>query len=127
IPSAQTVSTVPDGIQSQPEAVRPVIDSGVRIIDNAVDPVISQAFAHAPSPEAVTEPVLRAADVAAIVWAVGIAALRLCAAVSWLRLRSRVSAAVRLRDNVYQSEFVSSPFVLGMFRPKIYLPFTIDS
>ena len=127
IPSAQTVSTVPAGIQSQPEAVRPVIDSGVRFIDNAVNPVISQAFVDAPSPEAVAEPVLRAADAAAIVWAVGLAALLLYAAVSWLRLRSRVSTAVRLRDNVYQSEFVSSPFVLGMFRPKIYLPYAIDS
>lgn len=127
IPSAQTVSTVPAGIQSQPEAVRPVIDSGMRFIDNAVNPVISQAFVNAPSPEAVTEPVLRAADVAAIVWVAGLAALLLYAAVSWLRLRSRVSTAVRLRDNVYQSEFVSSPFVLGMFRPKIYLPFAIDS
>ena len=127
IPSAQTVSTVPAGIQSQPEAVRPVIDSGMRFIDNAVNPVISQAFVNAPSPEAVAEPVLRAADVAAMVWAVGLAALLLYAAVSWLRLRSRVSTAVRLRDNVYQSEFVSSPFVLGMFRPKIYLPFAIDS
>lgn len=127
IPSAQTVSTVPAGIQSQPEAVRPVIDSGVRFIDNAVNPVISQAFVNAPSPEAVAEPVLRAADVAAMVWALGIAALLLCAALSWLRLRSRVSTAVRLRDNVYQSEFVYSPFVLGMFRPKIYLPFAIDS
>lgn len=127
IPSAQTVSTVPAGIQSQPEAVRPVIDSGVRFIDNAVNPVISQAFVDAPSPEAVAEPVLRAADVAAIVWVAGLAALLLYAAVSWLRLRSRVSTAVRLRDNVYQSEFVSSPFVLGMFRPRIYLPFAIDS
>ena len=127
IPSAQTVSTVPAGIQSQPEAVRPVIDSGVRFIDNAVNPVISQAFVDAPSPEAVAEPVLRAADVAAIVWVAGLAALLLYAAVSWLRLRSRVSTAVRLRDNVYQSEFVSSPFVLGMFRPKIYLPYAIDS
>lgn len=127
IPSAQTVSTVPAGIQSQPEAVRPVIDSGMRFIDNAVNPVISQAFVNAPSPEAVAEPVLRAADVAAIVWVAGLAALLLYAAVSWLRLRSSVSTAVRLRDNVYQSEFVSSPFVLGMFRPKIYLPFAIDS
>lgn len=127
IPSAQTVSTVPAGIQSQPEAVRPVIDSGVRFIDNAVNLVISQAFVNAPSPEAVAEPVLRAADVAAIVWVAGLAALLLYAAVSWLRLRSSVSTAVRLRDNVYQSEFVSSPFVLGMFRPKIYLPFAIDS
>lgn len=127
IPSAQTVSTVPAGIQSQPEAVRPVIDSGVRFIDNAFNPVISQAFVDAPSPEAVAEPVLRAADAATIVWVAGLAALLLYAAVSWLRLRSRVSTAVRLRDNVYQSEFVSSPFVLGMFRPKIYLPFAIDS
>ena len=55
-------------------------------------------------------------------WFAGIALLLLYSAVSCLLLKRKVYAAVRFRDNIYQSEHVSSPFVLGIFRPRIYLP-----
>lgn len=45
------------------------------------------------------------------------------ALVSWLILKRRIRTAVLLRDNIYQSERVRTPFVLGLIRPKIYLPF----
>ena len=57
------------------------------------------------------------------VWAAGTAVLALHALLSWRRLRRELSAAVRYRDNIFQSERVLSPFVFGLFRPKIYLPF----
>ena len=47
--------------------------------------------------------------------------------VSTLRLRHRVREAVRLRGNIYQSERIDSPFVLGTIRPRIYLPYRMDS
>ena len=47
--------------------------------------------------------------------------------VSTLQLRHRVREAVRLRGNIYQSERIDSPFVLGTVRPKIYLPYHMDS
>ncbi len=62
--------------------------------------------------------------VLAWVWASGMAVMALATAVSYLRLRKKVATAVRLQGNVYQSEHVASPFILGLFRPRIYLPFS---
>lgn len=61
------------------------------------------------------------------VWLFGVLALFLYTAVSTLRLRHQVREAVRLRGNIYQSEQVASPFVLGILRPRIYLPYHMDS
>ncbi len=60
-------------------------------------------------------------------WLIGMGVLLLYALVSWWRLRRRVAAAVRYRDNIFQSEHVDSPFVLGVFQPRIYLPFQMDA
>ena len=45
--------------------------------------------------------------------------------IGYARLRRRVSDAVILRDNIWQSEKVTSPFVFGLLRPRIYLPFVM--
>ncbi|NLE13608.1 MAG: hypothetical protein GX628_08040 [Clostridiales bacterium] len=58
-----------------------------------------------------------------VVWLAGIAALLLYAAAAYIRLRRRVDTAVLYKDNIFRSENVSSPFVFGIVRPKIYLPF----
>jgi beta-lactamase regulating signal transducer with metallopeptidase domain len=55
----------------------------------------------------------------------GILALALYGIMSYLRVKKKISTAVLFRDNIYQSEAVASPFVLGMIRPKIYLPFAM--
>ena len=56
------------------------------------------------------------------VWAVGAAGTLLWAAGSYLRLRRRISDAVRIQGNVYESDRIDTPFVCGFFRPRIYLP-----
>ena len=61
------------------------------------------------------------------VWLAGAAVLLLYGAVSSLCLHRRVREAVRLRGNIYQSERIDSPFVLGTISPKIYLPYRMDS
>ncbi|MBQ6898246.1 MAG: hypothetical protein IJN70_04635 [Clostridia bacterium] len=60
------------------------------------------------------------------VWLLGIAVLLIYTLISYLRLKRKVGTAVKLRDNIYQSENVVSPFVLGLIKPKIYLPFNIN-
>ncbi len=60
------------------------------------------------------------------VWLAGIAAMLIYTAVSYVRLRRNVGTAVLLRDNIYQSENVTSPFVLGLLRPTVYVPFKVD-
>ena len=64
--------------------------------------------------------------IAAVVWLVGMAAMALYLAGSYVRLRVRLRTAVRLEDGVWESEQAPSPFVLGFIRPRIYLPFGLD-
>jgi len=59
------------------------------------------------------------------IWITGMAILLVYTAVSYWRLRRKVSEAVILRDNIYQSENAGSPFVLGVFKPRIYLPYNM--
>lgn len=61
-----------------------------------------------------------------VIWISGMIFLALYTAISYWRLRRKVSEAVILRDNIFQSENVASPFVLGVFRPRIYLPYNMD-
>lgn len=60
-------------------------------------------------------------------WLAGMALMLGYALVSWWRLRRRILSAVRLEGNVYQSEFAEKPFVLGIVKPRIYLPFGMES
>lgn len=59
---------------------------------------------------------------ATLVWLAGIGVLAAYSVVSLLRLRQRLVGAVPLRDNIYLVDYIDSPFVMGIFCPKIYLP-----
>ena len=58
----------------------------------------------------------------ALMWAGGMAAMALYALVSWLRLRRRVWTAARLEGRVWVSDRIGAPFLLGLIRPRIYVP-----
>ena len=62
----------------------------------------------------------------AIVWGVGMSLMAVYTVVSFLSLRRKLRTAVILRDNIFQCETVSSPFVLGILKPRIYLPYAMD-
>ncbi|MBQ8503991.1 MAG: M56 family metallopeptidase [Clostridia bacterium] len=56
------------------------------------------------------------------VWLTGIAAMVIYSIASYFKLRKKLIGAVPLRDNIFLSDYINSPFVMGLFRPKIYLP-----
>ena len=58
-----------------------------------------------------------------IIWLIGLAALVAYSLLSYLRLRKRVSTAVKLTGNVFEADTIRSPFVLGFVKPRIYIPF----
>ena len=118
IPSAETIS--PE-IMMSPE---PTIHTGVPAINSVVNPIITETFA--PEPVASANPLQIWIPVLAMIWGIGVALLLAYTAISYWRLHRKVRTAVLLRDNIFQSEVVSSPFVLGIIKPKIYLPFQID-
>ena len=119
IPSAETISPTIMMEQS------PSVQTGVPALNHVINPVISGSFT--PALGASANPLQIWIPVLAGIWLFGIAALFLYSAVSYCRLRRKVCEAVILRDNIYQSENVCSPFVLGIIRPKIYLPYHMDS
>ena len=119
IPSAETLS--PEVVRFDPA---PTITSGVTIIDNAVNPSLSESFAAAPL--ASVNPLYVWTYLAGWVWLIGLAAMLLYALVSYLRLRRRVSASIPLRENVYVCDDIASPFILGIVHPRIYLPSALD-
>ena len=60
------------------------------------------------------------------VWALGVICMLGCGAVSYIKLKKRLQNAVLLYDNVYGSDRIGSPFALGVFRPRIYIPFGLN-
>ncbi len=118
LPSAETISP---SIMMDPT---PAVRTGVPALNSVINPVISSSLA--PAPGASANPLQIWIPVLGIVWMLGIAALILYATVSYWRLRRRISEAVILRGNIYQSECIGSPFVLGLIKPKIYLPYQMD-
>ena len=118
IPSTQTI------LMNIEMAAKPAIDSGVEVVNSMVNPMIAASFT--PNPAASANPLQIWIPLAAVIWAFGMVLMFLYTAISYWRLNRRIDAAVRYRDNIFQSENVSSPFVLGIIKPKIYLPFQMN-
>ena len=119
IPSAETVS--PAAVQFDPA---PTITSGVSVIDNAVNPSLSEHFSAVPT--ASVNPLYVWTEIAGWVWLIGLGAMLLYALVSYLRLRRRVSVSLPVQDHIYLCDAISSPFILGVVKPRIYLPSGLD-
>lgn len=72
------------------------------------------------------DPLKAPVALATLVWLAGIGVLAAYSVVSLLRLRRRLIGAVPLRDNIYLADYIDSPFVMSIFRPKIYLPSSLS-
>ena len=118
IPSGETVSPtiMTDSV--------PTINTGIPVINSTVNPIISESLT--PGSGTSANPLQIWIPILTIVWVLGVAALVIYAAVSYARVRLKVGTAVVLHGSIYQSENVISPFVLGVIKPKIYLPISID-
>ena len=145
IPSGETISA--EAVRFAPA---PAIDSGIPALNEALNPMIGERFA--PAPGTSVNPLYIWTAVAGIVWLVGVAVMAGYALLGSLRMRSVVREAVplgmcgesyetgeagtcaephrarpletgaALPDNVWLCDAVRSPFILGIVRPKIYLP-----
>ncbi len=117
IPSAETISP---GIMMDRT---PEINTGISIINNTVNPIISSSFS--PNPAASANPLQILIPIISVIWIAGIVIMLAYTVISYLCLKRKIRTAVLLRENIYQSERVTSPFVFGVIRPKIYLPFNV--
>lgn len=115
IPSGETLSRT-----TVMYAQRPEITSGVSILNRTLNPVIQDAFA--PSPGASVNPLQVWMFFGGILWVIGLTVLILYALASFWRLYVRLRESIPIEENVRLCDGVESPFILGIVRPRIYLP-----
>jgi beta-lactamase regulating signal transducer with metallopeptidase domain len=118
IPSAQTIP--PTIIYDK----APEIESGIPAVNEVLNPIITETFA--PDPTTSANPLQIWGFVASAIWLVGLILMVGYMLFGYFRLRLRLRTATKYRENVYESEQVSSPFILGIFRPRIFLPYNLD-
>ena len=113
-------SLVPSANLVAPEIMldpAPTIQSGIPAVNAVINPVIQNSFA--PTPGASMNPLQFWIPAAAILWLAGLAAMILYTFISYWQLKRKVSGSEQVRDNIYRGQNVPSPFVLGIFRPRI--------
>ena len=118
IPSAETF---PEKIISGPSFD---IQTGISPVDNRINDYLGDRYF-----EGVTVPANNGNNIMTIltiVWIIGILLLVAYTIISYRRLHREIDTAVHYKDNIFQSENVSSPFVLGIINPRIYLPFSMN-
>lgn len=79
------------------------------------------------TPVTPTAPTVDYWQIASIVWLAGVAGLLAAGLLSYFRLKQKLRVSLRLRDNIYLCDGISGPFVLGLVRPKIYIPSQLDA
>lgn len=142
IPSAETIP------QEIVYAQEPAIQSGISFLNQAVNPVISQSLA--PKGFGSVNPMQIALYIASWLWIAGIIGMLVYAAISYLGVRRKVSASVPVSEStchachteslyhkikgshsaqnlLWLCDYIDSPFILGILRPRIYLPSTLDT
>ena len=125
IPSAQTL---PQDFTYSPA---PIINSGIPALNSTVNPVISESLA--PAPGASVNPTQVLSFAASVIWIVGVVGMLLYMLISYLSLKLKVRESVGIakpdgsgtEKRVRVCDRISSPFVLGVIFPKIYIPSTL--
>lgn len=114
VPSAQTI---PENIGYMQA---PVIHSGVAILNSAVNPILQESFA--PKPWESANPLQIVSFIASNLWVLGIVVMILYAGISYWKLQRKVKEAIPVQNPIYLCEGLASPFILGIWKPRIYLP-----
>lgn len=94
----------------------PSINTGITALDNSVSAVLPAA-----TPYASMNPMQGLAYIGIFVWLIGIAALIIYSIVSLVMLKSQLKGT-HYKENIYFCDGIKTPFVIGVFKPKIYLP-----
>lgn len=118
IPSTQTLP--PDIAYTD----TPTINSGIPFLNSSVNPIVSESFSPTVGDSA--NPLQIVLYIAGVVWLVGMAVMLAYAIVSYALVRRRVREAVPLNENVYLCDRIEAPFILGVFRPRVYMPSTVS-
>ncbi len=117
VPSTQTIAPPHSVSQTAPD-----IETGINFIDAPLNEYIDTNFVASVETTAEKMSFDGVMDIVGIVWAVGVVVMLAYGLISYLHLKHKVRISLPCGENVYCCDDIASPFILGVFRPRIYLP-----
>jgi len=99
---------------------RPTIHTGVMVINSVVNPYIFESMA--PEVGNSVNPMQVVMSLGTIIWIAGMIVMLVYTAVSFWKIKNKVDVSLSVRENIYLCDYIDIPFVLGIVRPRIYLP-----
>lgn len=104
-------------------STEPQINTGLNIVDNAINPMLSMPN-HI---EESASPLQIWLSIASVIWVIGIVIMLVYSIYQLIKLKQKLIGAIPSRDNIYLADHIDSPFVMGVVRPKIYLPSSLST
>lgn len=132
VPSTDTVPT------TFTYDVVPKIHTGINDANSTINPILQNQYDKAQisyyaqstyPPEggnSFVDLLSNIAHIGAIVWIAGVVLMFLYMLISYVKIHLKIRTATHFKDNIYESEFVSSPFIFGIYKPKIYIPYNLN-
>ena len=125
-----SISLMPENIESIPEAIvyidKPSIDAGVSIINKYVSNPDNNPLTIVNPADSVNQ-IDIIIQIASIIWIAGIIILLVYGFFSYIRLKNKLSVATLVNDNIFETDQIRTPFVLGIIKPKIFIPVNIPT
>ena len=120
-----SLSLIPGRTDAIPQNIvhtqEPAISSGITIVDHTVNQSVQSSLPPV-SPAASVNPMGLAIEIGSLIWVAGIMLLLFYSLFSYLRLKRRLSVATLVGDNIWETDRIQTAFVLGLFKPRIYIP-----
>lgn len=118
---AQESGTITSVIEYVPSNIVHTEYPSVALPVPGISDVINEALPQGQE-QLVADPLEAPMSITTYIWMIGVLVMVIYSIVSYIRLRRKLSVVVPLRDNIFIADDIKSPFVVGLFRPKIYLP-----
>jgi len=119
-----SVSLMPVNSQPIPQDIvyveNPAIQTGIKVIDNTVNTSIKNSLPV--NQIASVNPMGEVMELGSLIWIIGILFLLTYGIITFLNLKNRLSIATLVNHNIYETDRIETPFVLGFIKPKIYIP-----
>jgi len=118
LPSAETI---PQDIMY---VEKPTIHTGVMAVNSVVNPYLSESMA--PHVGDSINPMQVVMNIGTVIWVAGMMGMLIYAFISYMRIKKAADVSLPAKENIYYCDYIDTPFVLGVLRPRIYLPSTLE-
>lgn len=126
-PDRSYMSTAPGNLVYTVEV--PFVNTGIGALDENINEILAARFSEDTAPGDSADPIQVTRAVLTVVWLAGIAVMALYGAISYFKVRKsvRVASETEPGSRIFIVDGITTPFILGVFKPLIYVPSGISA